>query len=249
MFGRGGLEAARMALHELQDFRDLRDVTPSAAPRRFDAVTIGFHWTTVGLIVGMFATALLHARAADGVWAGLLLATHRSLGVTLWVVAVCRLGWRLRFALLPPFPPRMSKGHQMAVKLTEFTLYAFMLGQPLTGLAQSLTLGRPFPLFGLEAPAVMPRSKALTSLFHGIHELSAWALFGLISLHVLAALLHRFVLRDDVLQSMLPWKPAPPPAACNPHQPVRRLPPPEREEGGRREDRRSRVRQTVSGSR
>jgi cytochrome b561 len=179
-------------------------------------VTIGFHWTTAGLMVGMFATAFLHARAEGGAWAGLLLATHRSLGVVLWMVAVCRLGWRLRFALLPPFPPRMSKRRQTVVKSTEFTLYALLLAQPLTGLAQTLTLGRPFPLFGLEAPAVMARSKAVTGLFHGIHELSAWALFGLIGLHVVAALFHRFVLRDDVLQSMLPWKPSPATAPCNP---------------------------------
>lgn len=205
-----------MALHYLQEPRDLLDDRPPVGPRRFDAVTIGFHWTTVGLIVGMFVTALLHERAASGAWAALLLATHRSLGLTLWVVAVCRLGWRLRFAFLPPFPPRMSKGQQVAAQLTEFTLYALLLAQPLTGLAQSLALGRPFPLFGLEAPAVMARSRALTSLFHGIHKVSAWALFGLIGLHVLAALFHRFVLRDDVLQSMLPWKPAPARTRCNP---------------------------------
>ena len=205
-----------MALHQLQEPRDALGARPSDGPIRFDAVTIGFHWTTVGLMVGMFVTALLHERAAGGAWAGLLLAAHRSLGLTLWVVAACRLAWRLRFAFLPPFPPRMSKGQQMAAKLTEFTLYALLLGQPLTGLAQSLALGRPFPLFGLQTPAVMATSETLTSLFHGIHAFSAWALFGLIGLHVLGALFHRFVLRDDVLQSMLPWKPAPPPTRCDP---------------------------------
>jgi cytochrome b561 len=205
--GRTTLQGARMTVHQFRAaYRDPDGGATPARPRRFDAVTIGLHWTTVGLIVGMFATALMHEQAQGGAWAGPLLETHRSFGVTLWVVAVCRLAWRLRFAFLPPFPAGMSEVQQTAAKATEYGLYALLLGQPLTGLAQSLTLGRPFPMFGWETPAVMGRNKDLTSLFHGIHELSAWALLGLISLHVLAALFHRLALRDDVLQSMLPWK-------------------------------------------
>jgi cytochrome b561 len=50
-------------------------------------------------------------------------------------------------------------------------------------------------------------NKPLTALFHEIHELSAWVLLGLIGLHIMAALFHRFILRDEVLQSMLPWRP------------------------------------------
>jgi cytochrome b561 len=61
-------------------------------------------------------------------------------------------------------------------------------------------------LFAWRVSSVMAGDKPLTALFHQIHALSAWVLLGLIGLHVLAALFHRFVLRDDVLQSMLPWR-------------------------------------------
>jgi cytochrome b561 len=179
-----------------------------AAPRRFDAVTIWFHWTTAALIAGMFASAWLHAAAEGGKQASLLLAIHRSLGLSVWIVAACRVGWRLRFAYLPPFPPTMSRAKQALAKSSEYSLYALLLIQPLTGLAQSLTRGRPFLLFGWEAPAVMARDVGLTGLLGSVHKVSAWALLGLVGLHALAALQHRFVLRDDVLQSMLPWKPA-----------------------------------------
>jgi cytochrome b561 len=174
-------------------------------PRRFDAVTIGFHWTTAALIAGMFASAWLHALAEGGRQASLLLAIHRSLGLSVWVVAVCRLGWRMRFAYLPPFPLTMSRAKQALAKGSEYSLYALLLIQPLTGLAQSLTRGRPFLLFGWEAPAVMARDVGLTSLLGSVHRFSAWALIGLLGLHTLAALHHRFVIRDEVLQSMLPW--------------------------------------------
>ena len=55
---------------------------------------------------------------------------------------------------------------------------------------------------------MMAGDKPLTALFHQIHALSAWMLLGLIGLHILAALFHRFVLRDEVLQSMLPGRAA-----------------------------------------
>jgi cytochrome b561 len=44
-------------------------------------------------------------------------------------------------------------------------------------------------------------------LFHlpgSLHEILAWALIGLIGLHAMAALMHGFVLRDGVLDRMLP---------------------------------------------
>ncbi|MEP6968057.1 MAG: cytochrome b [Pseudomonadota bacterium] len=180
----------------------------SIGPRRFDTVTIALHWTTVALIVGMFASGLSLGLATDHEQEETLLYLRRSLGVVSWVAAFCRLFWRLRFAFIPAFPSAMPKVQQHLAKLSEFGLYALLLAQPLTGLAQSLSRGRPFPLLAWEAPAVMVRDKALTHLFHGIHGFSAWALLGPIGLHVLAALFHRFIVKDEVFGSMAPWKPS-----------------------------------------
>ncbi len=52
----------------------------------------------------------------------------------------------------------------------------------------------------------MARDKPLTGLFHRIHELTALALLALIAVHVAAALYHRFVLKDRVLQSTWPGR-------------------------------------------
>src|SRR5271170_2290716 len=173
--------------------------------RRFDIITIGLHWVTVALIVGMFASAWL-LLASDREHAAMLLTVHRSLGVATWLVAIVRLGWRFSYAFLPPFPQNMPKVQQRLAKASEYALYALLLFQPLTGLAQSVTRGRHFMLFAWRVPSVMAGDKPLTALFHQIHALSAWVLLGLIGLHILAALFHRFVLRDEVLQSMLPWR-------------------------------------------
>ena len=175
-----------------------------AAPTRFDGVSIGLHWATVVLIGAMFASAWSIGLAADAATAGTLLTVHRSIGTTLWFLAIARLVWRLRFARRPPLPAHLPTVQRRAAMLVESALYVLLLAQPLIGLAQTLTRGKPFQLFAFHAPAMMARDKALTGLFHRIHELSAWVLLGLIGAHVAAALFHRLVLKDGVLQSMWP---------------------------------------------
>jgi cytochrome b561-like protein len=66
--------------------------------------------------------------------------------------------------------------------------------------------GRSFMLFAWRVPKVMAGDRPLTALFHQIHAFSAWVLLALIGLHIAAALFHRFVLRDEVLQSILPCR-------------------------------------------
>jgi cytochrome b561 len=173
--------------------------------RRFDILTIGLHWATVALITGMFVSAWL-LLASDREHAAMRVTVHRSVGVVTWVVAIIRLGWRFSYAYLPPFPQNMSKVQQRLAKASEYGLYALLLFQPLTGLAQSVARGRHFVLFAWQVPSVMAGDKSLTVLFHQIHALSAWVLLGLIGLHILAALFHRFVLKDEVLRSMMPWR-------------------------------------------
>lgn len=191
-----------MARYRIRDtqFADWR-----GAPRRFDKILIALHWTTAALILGMFTTAFTREALADGDPAKLLLLTiHRSLGVTVWAVVICRLAWRLGFAFLPPFAPSMTKPQQTFAKFSEYGLYAFLLIQPLTGLGQTLASGRPFVLFGWEIAPIIARNDSLRLVLHVIHEFSAFAFLSLIALHVLAVLLDGFVLGDHGITSMLP---------------------------------------------
>jgi cytochrome b561 len=177
----------------------------TAARGRFDGLSILFHWLTVLLVAVLFAAAWLRGAVADAGSAGALLTLHRSLGVSVWGLTLARLAWRRSFAHLPPFPQTMTQPHRWGATASEYGLYGLLAVQPLTGLAQTLYLGRPFVLFGAAIPAILPRNKPWLHMFHQVHEWGAWALLGLIGLHATAALFHRLVLRDDVLQAMLPW--------------------------------------------
>ena len=181
-------------------------MTAAARPARppFDGVTIFVHWTTVILVLGLFLVAWLLGQAQDGEAATRLLTLHRSLGVSLWCLTVLRLLWRLTGAKFPPFPASMPPVQQLAAKLSEYGLYALLLVQPATGVAQSLYRGKAFDLFLWPVPVIVARDRDLVHLFHALHAWGAWALAGLVGLHALAGLFHAFVLRDGVFQSMWP---------------------------------------------
>jgi cytochrome b561 len=170
----------------------------------FDSVTIGFHWATVLIVLAMFATAWLHSMSHDDAIKAILLQTHRSLGVTIWVATVLRLAWRLTNAKLPPFPSHMTNMHRAIVKGGEYCLYVLLLIQPATGLAHTLFRGHQFTLFFWWIPPLVPTDTALRDAFMLAHQLGAYAFGALVIGHAGAALFHHFVLRDDVLQCMAP---------------------------------------------
>jgi superoxide oxidase len=98
----------------------------------------------------------------------------------------------------------MPKLQRELAKLNEYGLYALLMIQPLTGVADALFLGRPFPLFLWQIPTILPRERGVADFFAEMHQIGAYTLLSLIGVHALAALFHRLVLRDNVLQRMLP---------------------------------------------
>jgi cytochrome b561 len=170
----------------------------------FDMLTITLHWVTALLVLAQLGSGLLYGQVEERPWATYLLGAHQSLGMTIWTVTVLRYLWRLTGARFPDFPASMTLIQRVAARLSEYALYAFLLIQPATGLAQAVLRGRPFELFGWTIPAILPKHLGYAQLFHGAHELGARCLIGLVTLHAAAALYHHFVRRDDVLEAMTP---------------------------------------------
>jgi cytochrome b561 len=137
---------------------------------------------------------------------------HRTTGVVTWLIGWVRLVWRYNFAYLPPFPESMPKLQQWIAKANEYGLYALLLAQPISGLGNVLFRGRSFTLFIWEMPALFEANPAIRSVLVEAHEFGAKALVTLIGLHAGAALFHRLVLRDGILQRMSPWTSASAPA-------------------------------------
>lgn len=183
-----------------------RPLSPPRAPARpsFDILSITLHWSTLLFVLALLGSGLLYGQVEQRPWATTLLLVHRSMGVTLWALTVFRLAWRWTGARFPDFPASMSRLHRLAVRVSEYGLYALLLLQPATGFAQTVLHGRPFELFAWTIPPVVAVHLGYAQLFQGIHELGARCLVLLVGLHAAAAIFHHFVRRDDVLEAMAP---------------------------------------------
>jgi cytochrome b561 len=175
-------------------------------PDRFDPLTIAVHWTTLVLLIVAYAAAWSVTQATSEPRADAALLIHRSTGALIWGLTVIRLVWKSTYAQAAVLPAETNPVQRVAARTVEWALYALLAAQPITGFAQSVLRGRPFPLLGFTLPAMLARDKGLTRLFHNIHEITAWALLALIGLHASAALFHHFVRRDGVLRSMAPGR-------------------------------------------
>lgn len=142
-----------------------------------------------------------------------LLNIHWVLGITLGVLTLPRLIWRLFGTRPAPVPG--SRLEHLASELAHRALYALLILMPISGY---MTTYDPtdFGLFVLPACrdtvwAEMIRHAMgwtvleLEELMWAIHSfLGKWVAWALVVLHVGAALTHHFVRRDKVLQRMLP---------------------------------------------
>jgi cytochrome b561 len=132
---------------------------------------------------------------------------HKSLGITLLLLLVIRLLWRLTHAAPPP--PQGSKWWEiLAARLSHTALYLLMIAVPLSGWLSASTSIIPWKLWWLMPwPRIASPSEDLHEIAEAVHEGLIWALAAVLAVHVSAALYHHFVKRDAVLRRMLRGNP------------------------------------------
>jgi superoxide oxidase len=177
----------------------------------FDRGTRWMHWLTAGLVLCAFVFAFAIDLAASRAAHTAFLQLHRSIGLTVWLLTLVRLA-RRAFAKFPDWPSDMSRTMRAAAVASEYTLYAFLLAQPILGLLQTNAHGDHVNLFLIgPLPALIGKNQPLAQLLLAAHKAVGFSLLGLIALHASAALFHHFLRRDDTLTAMLPaaaaWRP------------------------------------------
>lgn len=127
---------------------------------------------------------------------------HKPLGMLTLIIAILAIFWKL-VNTHPAFPPAMAKWEIGAARLTHSLLYLCLIIMPVSGLVMSVAGGRPPNFFGYyQVPMFIEKNDAVSNFFFSMHQFTGFLLMGLIALHVLAALKHRFINRDQVLQRM-----------------------------------------------
>lgn len=165
------------------------------------------HWLVVAGISAQFVWAWRIDEAESIRSQFQLVNQHKSIGMTVLVLVVLRLVWRV-LNRPPPFPASMKTWEMLAATAAHWLLYVLILVMPVTGWIYTSAAGFGAEFFGLfEIPDLVGQSDRLEEIFGEIHEWLAIAIVAVVSIHVLAALRHQFVLKDGLLRRMLPvWK-------------------------------------------
>ena len=175
------------------------------APARYGAVAQLLHWVIAVLIAIQFALFWLEDDLPLGSHKLALLARHKSCGMTVLMLAVVRVVWRLTHR--PPPPAGVSVLQHRAAQGAHGALYVLLFAMPLTGWLMSSAKNYSVSWFGLFTwPDLIGKNVATYKALHLTHEILSDALIVTVALHVAAAVLHHFWNQDDVLMRMLPFK-------------------------------------------
>jgi len=180
--------------------------TASSAVQRYHPVAVLLHWVLGAALVATFALGLYMADLPFSPQRLKLYSWHKWAGIVLFALAFVRLFWRLTHR--PPALPvaveaAMPAWQRMAHHATHHGLYGLFFAVPLLGWAFSSAAGFPVVLFGvLPLPDFVPVNEALSDVLKQLHELAAFAMAGLVLLHVAGALKHQFIDRDGLLARM-----------------------------------------------
>lgn len=171
--------------------------------QRFSPLQRLLHWLMALCILAMFFIGVGMVSTVTPSYVPLL-ATHKTLGIAILLLAVVRLGVRLRHGA-PALPAGLPGPMRLAARLSHGALYALMIGMPLIGWAMMSAAAYPIVLYGdIRLPPILPQSTTLQALLWGAHFYLAFAFFALVLLHLAAALFHLLVRRDGVFRSMAP---------------------------------------------
>jgi cytochrome b561 len=177
---------------------------------RYTGIAIALHWVLAVAILTAFGVGLYMADLPLSPTKLKLMNWHKWAGVTILALSALRLLWRLthRPPALPARVQQAMPGWQtLAYHATHYLMYLLFFVVPLVGWAYSSAHGYPIVWFGvLPLPDFVPVDKALAEAIKPWHEISAFALIGLVGLHVAAALKHHFIDRDGLLLRMRPGR-------------------------------------------
>lgn len=166
------------------------------------------HWLMAVIIIALLIAGITMVRLDDQVPAKfqVLFPWHKSFGLLALILVAVRLWTRSR-SRVPALPAGISGWERKVVRAGSFLFYALMIFVPCMGYALSSTYtqsdGEFF--FGMNLPELLPKNDAQYQVFWLLHRVGAFALLGLLVLHILGALKHRFLdhsRANDVLSRM-----------------------------------------------
>lgn len=164
---------------------------------------IYLHWLIAILMIIMLFFGEDMIRHATGTYYPSL---HASIGISILVLSLARLWWRVSHK--PPALPATMKSWEVTVShIAHGLFYALMIAMPLSGLMSFTSLSARetilsgTTIFGIFPVPALPNIGGIGGIVHGLGAKVGQAL---VILHILAALKHQFIDKDNLLKRMSP---------------------------------------------
>lgn len=171
--------------------------------QKYDVITRCLHWIiAIGILImiglGLSFDSLTPSQFQTAVF------IHKSLAMTLLILMIVRILWRLTYGSTPPYNQQVAHWQISAAHGLHKILYLAIFTMLFSGWLMSSWSGYPVPFWGLANVALpLAHNKHNAAIASGVHSVCAWIMIILIVLHVIGALWHGIVRRDGVLRRML----------------------------------------------
>lgn len=185
----------------------------SNSSQTYGGVTKTFHWLTALLILSAFPLGMIahdypYDTSAQLAVKATLFSAHKTIGVTVFFVALARILW----AITQPKPGLLHpdrKAEAFAAEAVHWALYISLVIVPLSGWLHHAATEGFAPIwwpFGQNLPMV-PKSAAVAAFFGGWHAVFTKVLGVSVLLHIAGAMKHHVIDKDATLRRMLPGTP------------------------------------------
>ena len=126
---------------------------------------------------------------------------HIIIGITIFYFVLLRLIWKL-FNPSPKSEHNFFKGQALIAKINHFLLYMGVFAVTISGVLKKLYMGEKLNFFIFKY-AFKESNFQLADSFYLLHVYANYLLIALVSLHILATVVHHVFFKDKILKKML----------------------------------------------
>ncbi len=184
--------------------QQLRSESSDTSTGGYDPTAKTLHWLVAALVLVQFIIAFTMPAIRRDTVPGTLINLHLSFGALILAVVLIRALWRRAHPVVPAVDSTPA-WQQAAARAVHLLLYVLLLVLPLLGWAAASARDWTIRLFGMVTlPHLVPANAGIGFFAGDAHVVLSWVLLALIGLHVASGFYHYLVMRDRVLQRMLP---------------------------------------------
>ena len=125
---------------------------------------------------------------------------HVIIGLSIFYLVILRLVNKI-INPTPKLDPSIFIGQKFLAKLNHILLYVTILSITMSGILKKLFNGETLIIFFKEFK--IKDNFELAELFYDIHVYSNYFIIGLITLHIMAVVVHKFFFNDNLLKKIL----------------------------------------------